>query len=251
MSGYISGAIQIAAAILFIALMLGATLAQLEVWTPKDPRTKNRLWLALLVPLIAFGVSFIKAPPPTEPLAPAAATRTTLPTAAPPSTGGVPLSPPATPNASAAPASPGNGTAGAAGIPADVSAWARENLGERPLFSAEFAQQYPPCVADLRRPGVTATAADVRACTRALDTHHASYIIAFYTIKRPYDEALDRTEAALRVGGVAEDELANYDYVRDEITRLNGSELDKVSAAEARFAADRSACRTNQCRLPN
>lgn len=136
-----------------------------------------------------------------------------------------------------------------------VAAWAAATLGPRPVVPAAFDTTYPACVAELRGRAYDAIdPADASECRTRLNEHHARYIVAFYQAKEGYDRALRNQEAALRRGGIQENERARYNFVVAENEDFNdpgGPTLRRIDETEARINHDRTACRTRRCTRAN
>lgn len=133
----------------------------------------------------------------------------------------------------------------------EVLTWAQETLGERPGIPAAFDRNYPACVAELRGRSyedVEPTAASE--CLNLLNQHHFRYIVPFYRLKESYDRALASQEAAIRRGGIREDERARYNFVVAENEDFNdpgGPTLRRIEEAEERIRQDKLLCRTRRC----
>jgi hypothetical protein len=230
----------------FVLCMAGGLLTVFGFWEPKDPKVRKWLLNGVVISVVGgvagYGVRIFSAPPAPPPTANAAAQTNAPPAVA-------PSAPPG--HADGRPPSPVPAAAAAAnGIPEQVREWATRALGERPVLSPTAAADYPACVARLGGQDVAAVSqADVRSCRSDLERFHAEVIVAYYNRKAPYDGALQAQEAELRENGAGPGD-AKYDYVRSEMTRLNGddsAEWDALMSLEERWGRDSRSCARARC----
>lgn len=133
----------------------------------------------------------------------------------------------------------------------ELTEWAREHLGERPVIPDAFTREYPDCAAKLQKRGFAdIDPSEALDCRDALEAHHQRYIVAFYKAKQPYDVAIRREERLLLARGLTPEELVLFNFVARENEDLNGPDGATNVArelAEERISADKIRCRKHRC----